>query len=440
MRSGRLLGLVGCAIALAGLTGAGLDFQRQDNIAAFVAVALVQGLVYLLALGLVRRLPGSRALVPLILGVALLLRFAVLLAPPYLSTDIYRYIWDGRVIAAGINPYRYIPTDPHLAALQDADIFPNINRNNYALTIYPPVAEAIFFAVTRIGESLFAMKAAMVGLEAIAVALLLALLTVSRRPASRIIVYAWHPLPLWEFAGSGHIDAAIIALVAAALWLRRRPAFAGLALAGGALVKFYPAMLLPALWRRGDWRMPAAFVALALLAYLPVLGVGWRVLGFLPRYVAEEGFTAGGSGFYLWNILRWAPPLSGLPNAAYIAAAGGLLIALAARVALRAGRPDPDIRGAGLVAGAVMLLLSPHYAWYFAWLIIFASLVPSAALVWLTLASFLLYLLPLWPQVTWTPRRFLIESVLYLPFLALAVAEWLRQRRRETRHAQRPAG
>jgi len=31
-------------------------------------------------------------------------------------------------------------------------------------------------------------------------------------PAARITVYAWHPLPVWEFAGSGHIDAAIIAL------------------------------------------------------------------------------------------------------------------------------------------------------------------------------------------------------------------------------------
>lgn len=87
---------------------------------------------------------------------------AVVVAPPFLSSDIYRYVWDGRVLAAGINPYRYIPTDPHLAALRDAKVFPEINRANYAPTIYPPAAEAIFFAVVRIGGSVTVMKAAMV--------------------------------------------------------------------------------------------------------------------------------------------------------------------------------------------------------------------------------------------------------------------------------------
>ena len=146
---------------------------------------------------------------------------SVVLAPPYLSSDIYRYVWDGRVIAAGINPYGYVPNDPHLAALRDPDIFPEINRGNYARTIYPPAAQAIFFLVTRLGESLTVMKLAMVGFEAIAVVLMLRLLAAAGRPASWIAVYAWNPLPLWEFAGSGHIDAAMIAFVALALWSRR---------------------------------------------------------------------------------------------------------------------------------------------------------------------------------------------------------------------------
>ena len=158
----------------------------------------------------------------LILGAALAMRIVVLLAPPFLSSDVYRYVWDGRVLAAGINPYRYIPTDPQLAPLRDAEIFPEINRGNYAPTIYPPAAEAIFFAATRFSESITAMKAAMVVFEAIATLLMLSLLAGAGLPATRIIIYAWHPLPLWEFAGSGHIDAAIVAFVALALWSRRR--------------------------------------------------------------------------------------------------------------------------------------------------------------------------------------------------------------------------
>ena len=75
--------------------------------------------------------------------------------------DVLRYVWDGRVQGAGINPYRYIPTDPHLAHLRDADIFPRINRSSYAPTIYPPAAQAIFYGVTRISERVTAMRAAM---------------------------------------------------------------------------------------------------------------------------------------------------------------------------------------------------------------------------------------------------------------------------------------
>ena len=65
-------------------------------------------------------------------------------APPLLSSDIYRYVWDGRVQRAGINPYRYLPDAPQLAFLRDPAVFPNINRAEYAPTIYPPTAEALF--------------------------------------------------------------------------------------------------------------------------------------------------------------------------------------------------------------------------------------------------------------------------------------------------------
>ena len=256
------------------------------------------------------------------------MRAVVVLAPPYLSSDIYRYVWDGRVMAAGINPYRYVPNDPHLAALRDPDIFPEINRGNYARTIYPPAAQAIFFLVTRLGESLTVMKLAMIGFEAVAVALMLRLLTAAGRPAAWIAVYAWHPLPLWEFAGSGHIDAAMIAFVALALW-SRRPWLTGLALAGGTLVKLYPAVLLPALWHRWDWRMPAVFCIALVAAYLP-FAWGRRARLRLPaRLCGRGGLCRRAPAFIGGTWPRSVLPLGGVSTLAYIAAAGCLLAALA---------------------------------------------------------------------------------------------------------------
>jgi len=449
-----------CGLILLALTAVGLDAQRTDNLDAFVAVAVAQGAVYLLALGLIRRRTASRPGLALILGVAVAMRIVALFAPPFLSSDVYRYVWDGRVLAAGINPYRYIPTDPHLAPLRDAEIFPEINRGNYAPTIYPPAAEAIFFAATRFSESITAIKAAMVVFEAIAIALVLSLLAGAGLPATRIIIYAWHPLPLWEFAGSGHIDAAIVACVALAFWSRRRtplplsdrhkpvsaaemdPGFrrddkrldngfwlTGLALAGAVLVKFYPIVLFPALWRRWDWRMPVVFAAVLVLAYLPFLGVGWGVFGFLPGYLAEEGFTSGGGGFYLWSLARTVVPPGTVPDFAYLVAVAGLLGGLAVYVAWMRPGPDREVFGAVLLAGAFVVLLSPHYPWYFAWLIVFACFIPSASLPWLTLTSFLLYLVPVGSQLVRDRHRFLVETAIYVPFLALAALDLWRLRR-----------
>ena len=429
-----MLGLLGCGLILLMLTASGLYAQESDNIDGFVTVAVVQGGVYLVALWLIRRSNASGRAVILILGVALAMRILVLAAPPYLSSDVYRYVWDGRVLAAGINPYRHIPADPHLARLRDAAIFPRINRANYAPTIYPPAAEAIFFAVTRVGETVTAMRIAMVLFETIAVVLLLRLLALSDLPTGRIIVYAWHPLPVWEFAGSGHIDAAIIAFAALALWSRRRPGsgLTGLALAAGVLVKFYPAVLFPALWRRGEWRMPTIFAAAVTLAYLPFLGVGWGVFGFLPGYMAEEGFASGGAGFYPWSVAKALLGLRGVPDLAYFAVAASLLAGLAVYVVSRRPGPDNDVVGAALLASTFVFLLSPHYPWYFAWLIIFACLIPSASLLWLTLASFLLYLVPVGAQLVRDRHRFLVESAIYVPFLALATIDlWRRHHRRE---------
>ena len=92
----------------------------------------------------------------------------MLLFDPLLSSDIYRYVWDGRVQAAGINPYRYFPpmTRWRFCARDDLS---HINRADFAVTIYPPVAQFFFLIVTRIGESVNVMRLALLGCEAVSV-------------------------------------------------------------------------------------------------------------------------------------------------------------------------------------------------------------------------------------------------------------------------------
>jgi hypothetical protein len=85
----------------------------------------------------------------------------------FLSSDIYRYAWDGVVQHAGISPYRYAPGDPALSFLRapNQDLFNHINRREYAQTIYPPAAQIIFYLVTWISSTVRFMKLAMVLFE-----------------------------------------------------------------------------------------------------------------------------------------------------------------------------------------------------------------------------------------------------------------------------------
>jgi alpha-1,6-mannosyltransferase len=356
----------------------------------------------------------------LVLGVALLLRAIVLPGPAFLSNDINRYVWDGRVQAAGINPYRYLPADPALAALRDATVFPFINRADTALTIYPPAAQALFLLVQEIHPGVFGIKCAMAGAELAAIGALLALLGRAGLPRARVLIYAWHPLPVWEFAGNGHVDALAIAWVALALLaaVADRPALAGVALAGAVISKVLPGVLLPSLWRGRGWHLPVAFAATIMVAYLPYLGVGARVLGYLPGYASEEGI-GNGRGIYFLDLLAQSMVLPAWAGAAYLGAVLGLLALLAWRM-----RSQPagavGLAGDALLLGTVLTVaITPHYAWYFAWLLVPACVAPVWPVLVLTLLSFTIYQDPFGAPLFW-------PAVVYVPFFALLLP-WLRR-------------
>ncbi|MBV8133390.1 MAG: DUF2029 domain-containing protein [Alphaproteobacteria bacterium] len=374
----------------------GLLAQFDRDLNRFIIAALLQGAVWAVSAVVVARGTGHPPLA-LILATAVLLRLGALAAPVYLSDDIYRYIWDGRVQAAGINPYRYIPTDNNLAPLRDAVIFPNINRNNYAPTIYPPVAQMLFLAATRFGETVPAIKLVLVAVEAIGIGALFFVLRAAGAPRENILFYAWHPLPVWEIAGAGHVDAAVVACVALALAaaVTGRRAWSGAALAAATLIKFFPLVLVPALWRPtksnlGDWRWLAAFIAIVLAAYLPYIGVGSRVLGFLPAYLTEENFGSG-TGFWILDVIGRAVSV---PVIAYLGVAAAVMAGLAVGALRRPAEPEASLSWAMALGTAAMLFASPHYAWYFVWLVALLCVAPWWPAFWPTLTAVLLYWAP----------------------------------------------
>jgi alpha-1,6-mannosyltransferase len=341
-------------------------------------------LVYLLATWIVlRRASGGPPLVGLVLGLGFLFRLSLLGTPVVLSSDLYRYLWDGRVQWAGISPYRYAPAAPELAPLRDEDVYPHINRPGKP-TVYPPGAQAVFaFVAGALLDSVPAWRALLLTCDAATAGLLLALLRRMGAPLAAVIVYAWSPLVVFEGVQAGHLDLAMIPLVLAALLWRQAGSSvcAGIALGGAVLIKLYPVVLLPAWWRPRDWRFPATVVATVALGYLPhAATVGLGALGFLPEYLGRaEDHNVG-----LRALLTYPLGLAGEVGRAVVMA---LLFALMAAVLIGIGRLKGDgaaamTRAGTLAVGAYLLLVpTSMHPWYILWIVPFLCVAPS--LPWL---------------------------------------------------------
>ena len=400
----------------------------------FSGLSSSQLVLYFAALAILLVKPRNidRYTFPIILTLAILCRLVALFPDPSLSSDVYRYVWDGIVQHAHINPYRYVPADKALAFLhlpaQDTyqDTYDNINRRDYAHTIYPPAAQMLFFAITWISPTVTAMKTAMVLFEGLMLWGLVRLLGEMGVRREWALVYAWMPMPIWEFAGSGHVDGIVMAFMVLALLFRyrRQPVLTGVFLALAVLTKFYPLVLFPALYRRGDWKMPATMAAMAALFYVPYLSVGRMVFGFLGGYVAEEGMDTGTRYFPL-QFVQSLPGLHGVSSAAYMIFAA-LVFGVLMLWAWRTGCRDDSARDAFLwpvlgLALALMLLFSPHYPWYVAWLIPLLVLRPSLTVM--TYVGGLFYLCTTALATGYGPKQYELNEILYAAVLIALIIE-----------------
>jgi alpha-1,6-mannosyltransferase len=212
--------------------------------------------------------PGPGVAAVLVCG--LLFRITLLPSQPHQSEDVYRYIWDARVAAAGISPYRFAPDAPELEHLRDGTVYPMLNSKGY-VTAYPPLSQLLFRAsLALFGESITGIKAIFCAFEFGALLLAWRLLVLWRLPQQGLLLWAWNPLFVFEFSHSGHSDSTMVFFAVLCIYLlelgRKSASVASWALA--ALSKLHPALWLPVLLRRTGIlaALPGAALAGALLA------------------------------------------------------------------------------------------------------------------------------------------------------------------------------
>ncbi len=423
------LGLTGSFIYAMNFRLSGL-FHNADSVASvdlFTSLAcqiVPLAILYLAGILIVFRYEAAetRSIYALyvILFFALLFRLLLISTQPVLSSDIYRYIWDARVQAHGINPYLYAPGDEALGKLQDEAIWPHMNRHA-SPTIYPAGAQMLFRALNRLGvENILAFKGAVVLFDMGSVLVLMMILASLGLARERVLIYAWHPLVIFELAGSGHLEGFMLFFVLLSLLLlvKKRILASLSSLALAASLKLYPAILLPAVLTEKKIRGCLLFSMIFVLIYLPYLNVGKRVVGFLPEYLGNPGESFNlGLKTYLTELFPYADPLL------FTAIFAAILLAAAVMTWINHKDTSSALKFAYILSSLqIVLTAASLHPWYVIWIVPFLALFPSPAWLYFSFAvslSYLAYSSPGGALPEW------IRHIEFMPFFVLLAVEIL---------------
>ena len=113
--------------------------------------------------------------------------------------------------------------------------------------------------------------------------------------------------------------------------------------------------------------------------------------------------------------------------AAYVALALLAMLALTAWLVFRPGTRNDWLKNALLLVMVLYVLVSPHYPWYFAWPLLLLTTVPYLPMLFLTVASFILYETSLGETAA---MLFRLNTLLYIPFGLLVLAHVMARRLR----------
>lgn len=380
----------------------------------FVSIEIIAGILYLLAVRKVSKIPKSAYFLCAAIIVGLLLRLTMFFSTPVLEDDFYRYLWDGAVTANGVSPYAYSPDDvmysgdgadempPVLSGLAEKSMH-ILKRINYPhlRTIYPPVAQAAFASAYCVAPfSMSAWRAILLITEAISLVLIMVILRKLSLPLVYLIIYWWNPLIVKEVFNSGHMDALLIPFLLGSflsvMYKRFTPAAFLLALAFG--VKIWPVLLLPLILR------PLFKTPVRLIAPVTVFGLTAAVM-LLPVYLAGLGDSSGFVRYSLvWEmndalymLFLWIFRFffrSG--ESAHLMTRGFIVIMLSAWVVFTIRKNvahDEDFFKRALLVVAALFLLSPtQFPWYYVWILPFLMVYPVLPLLLLTVLLNLYYL------------------------------------------------
>ena len=347
--------------------------------------------------------------------------FALSLHP---SDDIPRYIWEGRILAAGYNPYAIPPEDPRLAHFRD-DVYPMINHKDMP-AIYPPVTQYIFAALSLVTRRIEGYRLFILLMELFCIGVLFRWIKHLGLPRERILIYALNPLVIIGIAGQGHLDSLQIFLMILGLlvYSRGREGTGMILVTLSALVKFLGLFALPFMVKKRTMK------------FVPVCA-GILFISYLPFFFLEGSFSFGNLRVYVGKFEYYS--LTFAPLRAFFGTGGAqgvtLFVLLIVGISVWLTRTRPEFSVPPFLLLVTLMNTTVHF-WYLTPLLALAVAWELRALIGLSLL-FMPYfhvmkkftMEGVWEGAWWLP------VVTYVPFLFLL---WLEMTGRWPSFKRRP--
>ncbi len=385
----------------------------QHPVASLACFGLAFGAYALAAARLLKQERLAQRAIPLgfVVAVAILCRLMVIPTTP--TDDMHRYIWEGRVTAAGHNPYVLAPDAPALQQLATtAPEHPLINHPSWP-AIYPPLMQWWHRGVVAVAPRELAFKLSFLLAELGLCLCVFALLSHRGLPRSRLLLYVWNPLAIHSTAATGHHDVVAVACLFAAFLLlsRRRLATAAAAVACALLAKGFVLATLPAFLAARRWARPSVWFVPALVGLLlatPFLLGGSGLFDSLSRFgstmhtndslhaLAATALSPDGSRFVM--LVVWAG-----------------VACFAMRNFLHSPEEqDLPLKTCAILLGALILTLPTVHPWYLMTLLPFFCFFPWWG--WIALSGTM--------ALTWLPQLEIRETGQWVEWPLLKLPEY----------------
>lgn len=246
-----------------------------------------------------------------VIFIGVFFRLLLLFAMPALSDDFYRFVWDGRLLANGINPYTILPADfinsiNYQNNVENNLIFSRLNSPNY-YTVYPPLNQLIFATSATLSKgSLFGNVIALRIFVLLAEISLLFML-MKNKYSDKFNLYSFNPLIIIELTGNLHFEGVVMCFLVLALSMgvkdRKLLVFSSFLFACAVCVKMLPLIFIPLIIKQLGWKkgifyasMVGVFTALFFLPFLDQMLIE-KLFSSVNLYFQKFEFNA--SVYYL---------------------------------------------------------------------------------------------------------------------------------------------